>query len=71
MGKGLIFGMNNHLQMPVPERLRGPLKYKIMNKLTLIEVCVKAGGQTLGLELAGFKHEAAIAIDKKHLQRFI
>jgi DNA (cytosine-5)-methyltransferase 1 len=34
-----------------------------MSKLTSIEICAGAGGQALGLELAGFKHLAAIEID--------
>lgn len=34
-----------------------------MNNLTSIEICAGAGGQALGLELAGFDHEAAIEID--------
>lgn len=34
-----------------------------MNSLASIEICAGAGGQALGLELAGFEHSAAIEID--------
>lgn len=33
-------------------------------ELTAVEICAGAGGQSLGLELAGFKHVAAIDIDR-------
>lgn len=33
-------------------------------ELTVVEICAGAGGQSLGLELAGFKHVAAIDIDR-------
>lgn len=33
------------------------------NKLTSIELCAGAGGQALGLHLAGFKHELLIELD--------
>ena len=35
-----------------------------MRKYTSIEVCAGAGGQALGLEMAGFNHVAAVEIDK-------
>jgi len=35
-----------------------------MTKLTSVEICAGAGGQALGLEQAGFEHEALIEIDK-------
>jgi len=35
-----------------------------MTKLTSVEICAGAGGQALGLEQAGFQHEALIEIDK-------
>lgn len=35
-----------------------------MNKLTSIEICSGAGGQSLGLEMAGFNHLALIEIDE-------
>jgi len=35
-----------------------------MNGLTSLEICAGAGGQALGLESAGFKHQALIEIDK-------
>jgi DNA (cytosine-5)-methyltransferase 1 len=35
----------------------------MVNKLTSIELCAGAGGQALGLHLAGFKHELLIEID--------
>ena len=31
--------------------------------LTSVEICAGAGGQALGLEMAGFKHLAAVEID--------
>lgn len=34
-----------------------------MEKLTSLEICAGAGGQALGLELAGFEHVAAVEID--------
>lgn len=34
-----------------------------MKKLTAVELCAGAGGQALGLELAGFEHSALIEID--------
>ena len=34
-----------------------------MNSLSSVEICAGAGGQALGLELAGFEHSAAIEID--------
>lgn len=34
-----------------------------MTDLTCVEICAGAGGQSRGLELAGFTHEAAIEID--------
>lgn len=35
-----------------------------MHTLTSVEICAGAGGQALGLEMAGFNHEATIEIDK-------
>ncbi len=34
-----------------------------MDELTCLEICAGAGGQSLGLEQAGFRHSAAIEID--------
>jgi len=34
------------------------------NSLSTVELCAGAGGQSLGLELAGFKHAALVEIDK-------
>ncbi len=34
-----------------------------MGELTCLEICAGAGGQSLGLELAGFTHEAAVELD--------
>jgi len=34
-----------------------------MAELTCLEICAGAGGQSLGLELAGFTHEAAVELD--------
>ncbi len=34
-----------------------------MGELTCLEICAGAGGQSLGLEQAGFAHEAAVEID--------
>jgi DNA (cytosine-5)-methyltransferase 1 len=35
-----------------------------MTLLTTVEICAGAGGQALGLELAGFEHKALIEIDR-------
>ncbi len=35
-----------------------------MTKLTSVEICAGAGGQALGLEQAGFQHQALIEIDR-------
>lgn len=34
-----------------------------MSELSVVEICAGAGGQSLGLEMAGFAHEAAVEID--------
>ncbi|MFC4374896.1 DNA cytosine methyltransferase [Nocardia halotolerans] len=34
-----------------------------MKELSVIEICAGAGGQALGLELAGFEHELAVELD--------
>src|ERR1017187_9182800 len=34
-----------------------------MGELTSVEICAGAGGQALGLEQAGFAHEAVIELD--------
>ncbi|WP_280259020.1 DNA cytosine methyltransferase [Nocardia abscessus] len=34
-----------------------------MTELSVIEICAGAGGQALGLELAGFEHELAVELD--------
>ena len=38
------------------------------NTLSSVELCAGAGGQALGLEQAGFIHEAVVEIDKHCLQ---
>lgn len=35
-----------------------------MNELSVLEICAGAGGQSLGLELAGFDHQLAVEIDR-------
>ncbi|MFD4353387.1 DNA cytosine methyltransferase [Nocardia sp. NPDC058518] len=35
-----------------------------MSSLSVIEICAGAGGQALGLHLAGFQHEVAVELDK-------
>jgi len=34
-----------------------------VTQLTCLEICAGAGGQSLGLEQAGFTHEAAVELD--------
>lgn len=38
--------------------------YIVINMLTSVEVCAGAGGQALGLEIAGFDHAAVVEIDR-------
>jgi DNA (cytosine-5)-methyltransferase 1 len=35
-----------------------------LSELTCLEICAGAGGQSLGLEEAGFSHAAAVEIDQ-------
>lgn len=35
-----------------------------MDKLSVVEICAGAGGQALGLELAGFEHRLAVELDE-------
>ena len=35
----------------------------VTDELRVIEICAGAGGQALGLEVAGFEHELAIELD--------
>ena len=34
-----------------------------MSELSVVEICAGAGGQALGLEQAGFSHQAAVELD--------
>lgn len=36
----------------------------VMSELKVLEICAGAGGQSSGLELAGFQHELAVEIDR-------
>lgn len=36
----------------------------IVNDLSVVEICAGAGGQALGLELAGFEHRLAVELDE-------
>lgn len=36
--------------------------------LTSIEICAGAGGQALGLEMAGFSHIALVEYEKKYCE---
>jgi len=36
-----------------------------MHALTAVEICAGAGGQTLGLHLAGFQHALAVELDEQ------
>lgn len=41
----------------------------MVSKLSCLEICAGAGGQSLGLDLAGFGHELAVEIDQMHARR--
>jgi DNA (cytosine-5)-methyltransferase 1 len=43
--------------------VREPAREAIVHQLTSVEICAGAGGQALGLEQAGFNHEAVVEID--------
>lgn len=38
---------------------------RVAGQLTCLEICAGAGGQSLGLELAGFHHEAAVELERE------
>jgi len=42
-----------------------PLNQSKKNGLHSVEICAGAGGQALGLELAGFNHAALVEIDRE------
>ncbi len=46
-----------------PGAARAPDFGAAVTELTCLEICAGAGGQSLGLELAGFTHEAAVEIE--------
>jgi hypothetical protein len=50
------------LASDVPKDPGGPLEEAVCD-LTSVEICAGAGGQALGLEQAGFAHEAAVELD--------
>ncbi len=39
------------------------MEVSVASRLSCLEICAGAGGQSLGLELAGFSHELAVEID--------
>jgi DNA (cytosine-5)-methyltransferase 1 len=43
--------------------VRGQRKEVAMQQYRVVEICAGAGGQALGLELAGFEHELAVELD--------
>lgn len=46
------------------EQLFGPVRWcRVAEGLTCLEICAGAGGQSLGLEQAGFGHEAAVELE--------
>jgi DNA (cytosine-5)-methyltransferase 1 len=47
----------------VRDRVRRLLEGVVLPELTCLEICAGAGGQSLGLEQAGFSHVAAVEID--------
>src|ERR1700685_484566 len=43
--------------------VRPALKEVTLPRYRVIEICAGAGGQSLGLELAGFEHELSVELD--------
>ncbi len=72
--KRFVTGYANHTDSLARQCRRGPANYisgtnrigglHLASKRSVLEICAGAGGQSLGLEQAGFEHELAVEIDK-------